>query len=353
MTRVILLSLLISISVWADDDDELVNMIEKNEPGVVNIQTTTLVRSYQAYGPLYDQYFSDFFGMRPQTRRQSALGSGFVYDAAQGIVVTNNHVVKGADKIVVVFNDGRQFKAKLVGTDPIVDLGVLRLEGKLEKLKALDMGDSDKVKKGMSVIAMGNPFGLSGSITRGIISSLHRSIGQGPYDDFLQTDASINFGNSGGPLFNKKGEVIGINTAIRADGQGIGFAIPINMAKKLVPEIVKNGRVIRSWIGIVGENNMPAFQYRFGITAEKGVVVYTTIERHNGMRAGLKAGDVITHVDKERVKDIYDLQREVQSRKPGEKVTLGVIRGSKNLKITTEVEELPPQDQLPEGYNFM
>jgi serine protease Do len=278
-------------------------------------------------------------------------GSGFVIDD-KGHVLTNNHVVADADEVVVLIGtqkEPKQIKAKVVGTDKITDLALLKMVNPPSKLKPLTFGDSDKIRVGQTAIAMGNPFGLSGTVTRGIISSLHRSIGQGPYDDFLQTDASINFGNSGGPLFDIKGEVIGINTAINANGHGIGFAIPINMAKKLIPQLEK-GRVIRAWLGIVGENNRPAFQMQFGISNAPGVVIYSVIARRPAMRAGLRSGDVVTAVDGVKVKDIYDLQREVQQKRPAETVDLSVSRatraGTHDLHMKVKLEELPPSENF-------
>jgi serine protease Do len=357
-------SLLVSVAMAAMDpvamDSILPDMIERNQPGVVNIQSTQFVRSYGYYGDTYDQFFSEFFGVRPQAQRQTSLGSGFIIDE-EGYILTNHHVISNADEVVILQGtdkNPKQVKAKVIGTDPIIDLALLKLVNPPAKLKPLTLGDSDKIRVGQTAIAMGNPFGLSGTVTRGIVSSLHRSIGQGPYDDFLQTDASINFGNSGGPLFNIKGEVIGINTAIQANGRGIGFAIPINLVKRLVPQLKKDGRVIRSWLGMVGENNKPVYQIQFGISGEPGVVVYSLVARSPALRAGLKSGDVVTAVNGTRVDDIHDLQREVQPKKPGETVTLSVQRVSsrgavKELKIKIKLEELPPSENLPEGYNFM
>jgi len=340
-------------------DTILPNMVERNQGGVVNIQSTTYVKSFGYYGSGYDDFFSQFFGIRPQVEHQTSLGSGFIIDQ-DGYILTNNHVVAGADKVVILWGDPKepkQIKAKIIGTDDIVDLALLKLVHSPGKLKPLVLGDSDIIRVGQTAVAMGNPFGLSGTVTKGIISSLHRSIGQGPYDDFMQTDASINFGNSGGPLFNIKGEVIGINTTIRADGHGIGFAIPINLVKKLIPQLEKYGRVVRSWLGIVGENNRPAFQEQFGISGKPGVVVYSVVARHPAARSGLEAGDVIVSVDGARVKDIYDLEREVQAMAPGNTADILVSRvsrgGARETHVKITVEELPPSNRLPEGYNFM
>ena len=340
-------------------DEVLPKMVEHNQDGVVNIQSTSFVKANGYYGNSYDDFINQFFGIRPQVRRQTSLGSGFIIDD-DGHILTNNHVVADADEVVILYGsdkDPKQVKAKVVGTDSVVDLALLKLVNPPFKPKPLKLGDSEKIRVGQTAIAMGNPFGLSGTVTRGIISSLHRSIGQGPYDDFLQTDASINFGNSGGPLFDLNGEVIGINTAINASGHGIGFAIPINVAKRLVPQLEKYGRVVRAWLGIVGENNMPVYQAQFGISGARGVVVYSVVAHHGGMRAGLVSGDVITAVDGISIKDIYDLEREVQPKKPGDSVDLSISRvlkrKSSEMHLKVKLEELPPSDKLPEGYNFM
>lgn len=358
-----LFQMLVSLFMWLDTsraqnldaiDSILPDMVERNQESVVNIQSTAFVQTYGYYGNTYDDFFGDFFGLRPQTRRQTSLGSGFVINSS-GQILTNHHVIANADEVVVLFGTSKnqkQIKAKIVGTDRIVDLALLKMSSPT-KLKALTLGDSDRLRVGQTAIAMGNPFGLSGTVTRGIISSLHRSIGAGPYDDFLQTDASINMGNSGGPLFNIKGEVVGINTAIRADGKGIGFAIPINLAKKLLPQLERLGRVVRSWLGIVGENNRPIFQAQFGISPDPGVVVYSLVARHPAAKAGLKAGDVIVAIEKIPVKDIDDLQREVQAKKPGESIEVTLSRDGHTLRKIVRVEELPPSEKLPDGYNFM
>lgn len=359
MIRVITILLLVTTFGLANDEDDLAAMIERNQQGVVNIQSSSFVTSYSYYGNGYDDFFSDFFGMRPQRRKQTSLGSGFLIDS-EGRVVTNNHVIANADEVVVLFGNAKnptQIKAKILGSDSVVDLALLQMVKSPAGLKPLPLGDSDKMKVGNTVIAMGNPFGLSGTVTRGIISSLHRTIGAGPYDDFLQTDASINVGNSGGPLFNLKGEVIGINTAINAKGQGIGFAIPINLAKELIPQLQKQGRVIRGWLGIVGENNMPVFQMQYGIPSDPGVVVTSTIARFGAKNADLRAGDVVTQINGKKVEDIYDLQRLVQMEKPGATVDVTVRRTFRGKATTLQkkvkVSELPASEKLPDGYNFM
>ena len=235
------------------------DIAQKVSPAVVNISTTTTVRIpggpfRHFFGPdnqePFGDFFKRFFGDVPEREmKRQSLGSGFIIDK-DGYIITNNHVVAGADEIKVKLVDGREFKAKVIGRDTKTDLALIKISSFFENLPVLKLGDSDKIRVGDWVIAVGNPFGLEHTVTQGIISATGRVIGSGPYDNFLQTDAPINPGNSGGPLVNLKGEVIGINTAIIASGQGIGFAIPSDMAKNVISQIREKGKVIRGWIGI-------------------------------------------------------------------------------------------------------
>src|SRR5436190_4157480 len=263
-------------------------------PAVVNIQTESTIRRREV-DPFFDPF--GMFGGRDRTYTSQALGSGFVW-SSDGIIVTNNHVVEGASRITVNFQDGTQLPAKLIGVDPDSDVAVLRVEAK--GLAAAPVGASADLMIGESVIAVGNPFGLSGSVTTGVVSALGRSVPSKEegrtFTDFIQTDASINPGNSGGPLLNIEGRVIGINTAIIAQAQGIGFAIPVDRAKKVVQDLLRYGQVHSAWIGAVTATLTPEEAKRIGLKPIKGALVARVFGGSPAQAAGLKAGDVITTV---------------------------------------------------------
>jgi serine protease Do len=320
----------------------------------VNVSSTKFVKLLY-YGGMND-IFGQMFGMpREQTDRQSSLGSGFLIDSS-GYILTNNHVVERADEIVVIFLDKRKIPARIVGRDRSMDLALLQLKGGAtnKDLKPLPLGDSEAARIGEPVFAIGNPFGLQHTVTSGIISAKDRTIGLGAFDRFLQTDASINFGNSGGPLFNFKGEVIGINTAINAQGQGLSFAIPITDAKSHVEEFKKYGRIVRPWLGAMGENISPALQSYYGIPSDKGVLLTQLVMNGPARRAGLKAGDVIVSINGTPVADIYDVQRELAKLKPNDSVTLQMRRSAeewsrlvtKSLKLSATPDAA---ERLPQG----
>ncbi len=253
------------------------DLAEKVRPGVVNIQVVKKVKNagvrFQG-NPFGDQNpFGDFFGPfsegnPPRGPKQRGVGSGFVM-SRDGYILTNNHVVEDADQIKVKFANGKEYEGKVVGRDPKTDLAVVKIEGASD-LQPLTLGNSDDLKVGNWVVAVGSPFGLEQTVTAGIVSAKGRAIGAGPYDNFIQTDASINPGNSGGPLINMKGEVVGINTAIIADGQGIGFAIPINMAKEIVPQLEAKGHVTRGWLGVGIQEMTPELAKSLGLKEKEG-----------------------------------------------------------------------------------
>src|SRR6266851_4923163 len=226
----------------------------------------------------------------------SGAGSGFIIHP-NGTLLTNNHVVEGADAIRVHLEDGRAFDAEVLGRDPLTDIAVVKLKGKLEKLPVATLGDSDAIKVGDWVVAIGNPFGLASSVSAGIISARARQIGAGPFDDFLQTDAAINPGNSGGPLFNMKGEVIGINTAIVGGGSGIGFAVPSNMAKLLLPQLEKGQKIRRGWLGVTVQDLTPELAKSLNVPVSRGAVVSDVNPDTPAAKAGLKPEDVVVAVD--------------------------------------------------------
>lgn len=330
--------------------DLLPDMVERISPGVVNISSTTVV-NYRVYGM---DDFLRLWGI-PQERKQTSLGSGFLIDK-DGFVITNYHVVAEASEVIVTLADKRQFKAKIVGKDQKMDLALIQLREKNGSvpphLKPVSMGESDSVRIAETVVAVGNPFGLQNTVTRGIISAKNRTIGLGPFDNFLQTDASINPGNSGGPLFNVKGEVIGINSAIRSQtGQnsGLGFAIPINEAKKLIPDLKKYGRIPRPWLGILGESMTPQLQLYYELASSKGVLIHNIVESGPADVAGLQQGDILVSIDGNTTLDPYDVERLLAKKKPNESVLIKVYRGKKQKEVRVKLEELPRLDNLPQG----
>ena len=325
---------------------ELPDLVEKILPGVVNISSTT-VTNYTVYG------MDDFFRMWgiPQERKQTSLGSGFIIDT-QGFIFTNNHVVEHAKEVQVTLWDKRQIKARIIGTDDKMDLALLQIRDPGHEIRFVPLGDSDKVRIAESAFAVGNPFGLQHTVTLGIISAKNRTIGQGPFDNYLQTDASINPGNSGGPLFNMKGEVIGINTMIFSKtGQsgGVGFAIPVNEAKILIPLLQKYGRVPRPWLGIQAERMTSQLQLYYGFVSSKGVLVFNVVDSAPADQSGLKQGDIILQLNGSPVNEPNDIERILAKLEPNGILNAKVSRGKRNLEIKIKLEELPRLDQLPQG----
>src|SRR5437899_1073670 len=312
---------------------------EAVSPAVVNINTVT--RGTAGRTPIEeffgDEFFRRFFGDAPERQQQQrSLGSGVIVDSS-GICLTNAHVVERATEIEVVTAEGKKHKAKVVGLDRRTALAVLRLQGGGPYPSAV-LGDSDKVRVGDWVLAIGSPFGLQQTVTAGIISAKGRSIGQGPFDDFLQTDAAINPGNSGGPLVNMSGEVVGINSAIlsRSGGNvGIGFSIPVNLAKRIYTELHAKGKVTRGWLGVSIQPLTPELARGFGLKEPKGVLISDVVQDSPADRAGIAAGDIVTEFDKKKVETPQDLQKGVALTPPGKGVPLKVWRdkGEKTLEI--------------------
>ena len=336
-----------SVSVAASD---LPDQVEKVLPGVMNISSTT-VRNFQVNGM---EDFMRNWGM-PLEQKSTSLGTGFLIDR-DGYIITNNHVVDQATEVIVTLMDHRQFRAKIVGKDQKLDLALLQIRDKEQKVPAdlspVIMGDSEKVRIAESVFAVGNPFGLQHTVTAGIISAKNRTIGIGPFDNFLQTDASINPGNSGGPLFNFKGEVIGINAVIFSkSGQsgGLGFAIPINEAKAILGDLKKYGRVPRPWLGVLGQRITPQIQAYYGLALGKGVIISNLVQDAPAFTAGIKVGDIISKVDTAQIEEPNDLERLLNKHKPTENVTIQIQRGKKSLEMKFKLEELPKLDRLPPG----
>lgn len=327
-------------------------LVKRVGPEVVNISTTKvikrgpMVRPFGNEGPwrdfFGDDFFERFFGQMPRERKQRSLGSGVIIDPQKGYILTNNHVIAGADEITVRLDDGKEYKAEVVGRDPKTDLALIRTKEALDVEAGAPLGDSDKVEIGEWVMAIGNPFGLERTVTVGILSAKGRVIGAGPYDDFLQTDAAINPGNSGGPLFNMKGEVIGINTAIVASGQGIGFAIPINMAKELLPQLEK-GKVTRGWLGVSIQEVTEDIAKSFKLKDAKGALVAEVMEDTPAERGGIERGDIITSFGGKEVETPNELQRIVASTTPDKKVKVKVIRDGKSRTLTVKLGTMPEE----------
>ena len=307
------------------------------KPAVVNV---SMKRTAQTMPEATDPFFQQFFGRVPQPRTQRGLGSGFVVNA-DGYVVTNNHVVDGATEIRVKLADGRELAGRVVGRDPRTDLALLKVEA--HGLPTIPLGDSSALKVGEPVMAIGNPFGLEQTVTTGIVSATGRVIGEGPYDDFIQTDASINPGNSGGPLINARGQVIGINTAIvsRSGGSvGIGFAIPVNLAKPVVTQLASAGHVTRGWLGVGIQSLTADLAKSFRLTRTDGALVTSVSEGSPAAKAGLKEGDVIVEYDGRPVARAGDLPRAVAETAVGRAVPLKVVRDGKPVTLTATVGRL-------------
>jgi len=312
------------------------DLAEKLMPSVVNISSTQTIKTtsnpFKNFqfppGSPFEEMFKEF--NKQTERKATALGSGFIIDQ-KGIVVTNNHVIQGAEDIIVSVN-GSEYKAKVIGTDPYMDLAVLQIESD-EKFKTVSFGDSDKARIGDWVIAIGNPFGFGGSVTSGIISSRNRDIGLTRYDDFIQTDASINQGNSGGPLFNLDGEVIGINTAIIAPGQtgsiGIGFAIPSNPASNVISQLIEFGETKRGWLGVRIQEVTKEIAEVEKLEKAGGALVASVSEYSPADKAGIKAGDIILEFDGKKVDTMRRLPKLVAQTKVGKKVILKIWRNQK------------------------
>jgi len=269
-------------------------------------------------------------------------GSGFIV-SKDGHVLTNNHVVDGADKITVTFSDGKVHEAKVLGKDPTFDLAVLKIDGNGKDFPVLELGDSDKSEVGEWVVAIGNPFGLEHTVTVGVISAKNRSIHAGNvnFDGFLQTDAAINPGNSGGPLIDLSGRVVGINTAIVPYAQGIGFAVPVNMAKQVMDDLIRYGSVKRGWLGVYIQPLTRDFAEAYGIEEENGAVISDVLADSPAEKAGLQRGDVILTVNGEKIKDHQEFVSRIRQRLSGEKVTLGIIRQKKKSDVPVTLGEMP------------
>ena len=347
----------------ADRPDSFADQVDRLSPAVVNISTTTIVNEGPAMdmpqfppGSPFEDFFKNF-GDNDRKRRASSLGSGFIIDDA-GIVVTNFHVIENAEEITVTLSDETSFTAKVLGQDQKTDIAVLKIDPGDTTLTAVPFGDSDSLRVGDWVLAIGNPFGLGGTVTAGIVSARGRDIGNGPYDDFIQTDASINRGNSGGPLFNTDGEVIGINTAIFSQSGGsvgIGFAISSNLAKRVTKQLVEFGTTRRGWLGVFIQEVTSDIAETLGLEESGGALVSSVNENSPADIAGLEPGDVILSFDGKKIERMRDLPRIVAETDIGTTVVVEIFRGGRLSTVDVTLGELEKAElvglvgEQPEG----
>ena len=324
-------------------------LADKLSPTVVNVKVTKIEKATfdrpqfpeGPHGDFFERFFKEMPPM-PENHRTQGAGSGVII-SKDGYILTNNHVVEGAKEVSVTLANKKEYKAQVVGRDPQTDLAVLKIEAN-KPLPAAAMGDSERLRVGDWVVAIGNPFGLSQTVTSGIVSAKGRVIGAGPYDDFIQTDASINPGNSGGPLFNMSGEVVGINTAIIPYGQGIGFAIPVNTAKPLIPQLVSKGEVTRGYLGVSIQTVTPDLAKALKVQDSEGALVADVIPGSPAEKGGIERGDIIIAYDGKAVKDSHDLPTMVAATPVDEEVTVTVLRHGKEHKLPMKVGKLPSEE---------
>ena len=316
-------------------------------PAVVNIQTTKIITEKQhplMNDPMFRQFFGDSMG-EPRKRMESSLGSGVIV-SPQGYILTNHHVIKAADEIMIALKDGRTAKATVIGTDPDTDLAVLHI--KLKNLPAITLSKSNKIEVGDVVLAIGNPFGVGQTVTSGIVSATGRNmLGISTFENFIQTDAAINPGNSGGALINAYGELIGINTAIfskSGGSQGIGFAIPLSLAKNVLTQIIEFGHVKRGWLGVAIQNMNAELANSFGMKQVFGVIINGVAEKGPADKAGLKPGDVITHINDTKVENTHHLLNLVSQVLPGNKIAVDGVNQDGKFSVKATVIQRPKQE---------
>jgi len=323
--------------------------VKQAAPAVVNIYTSKIVQQ-RSHPLLNDPAFRQFFGYNGtprQERMQSSLGSGVII-SADGYILTNNHVIAGADEIKVALKDGRETIARVVGTDPETDLAVLRIQ--LKELPVITIAPSDALEVGDVVLAIGNPFGVGQTVTMGIVSATGRDqLGINTFEDFIQTDAAINPGNSGGALVNPRGELVGINTAIfskSGGSQGIGFAIPSDLARQIMVDIVREGSVVRGWLGVEVQDLTPQLARSFGYNSDRGIVIAGLLRNGPAHRAGMQPGDIVIAVEGQAVISSQGTMNQIAQKRPGEHIRLTVFRQGKRYQLTAEVGRRPvPQRQ--------
>jgi serine protease Do len=355
--KLLILSFIFSFTsqIFAKDIPEsFADLAERLMPSVVNISTTTTVitnsNPFKGFefppGSPFEDMFKEFG--TPQKRKSSALGSGFIIDV-KGIVITNNHVIQGAEDIVVRVGGDKEYKAKIIGADPLSDIAVLQIESK-EKFIPVKFGDSDKARIGDWVIAIGNPFGLGGTVTSGIISARNRSIGLSRYEDYIQTDASINQGNSGGPLFDMDGNVIGINTAIlgQSGSIGIGFSIPSNSAERVIDQLIKFGETKRGWLGVRIQVVTQEIADVEKLDEPRGALVASVAKKSPSEKAGIKAGDIILEFNGTKIKEMNELPKIVAQTEVGKTVEVKVWRNKKEIIKNIKLGRLETSEDFKE-----
>jgi len=334
--------------------DSIADIAEKVGPAVVNIDTVRMVTTEYPFfeDPIFRHFFGEKFKEYRKTIPQKGTGSGFIINQ-EGYILTNEHVVHKANKIKVTLSDGREFDGKVIGSDTTSDMAIVKI--KADHLPMVALGDSDKLRVGEIVVAIGNPYGLQQTVTMGVVSAKDRSIPTGIeghiYKDFIQTDTAINPGNSGGPLLNTEGEVVGINTAIIPYAQGIGFAIPINIAKRNIDDLINLGKVRRSWLGVYIQEVTPEIAEQFDLPEDaKGVLVGDVVKDSPAEKSGIKRGDIIIKVNNEEVDSPGELQDKIRSIEIGEKANIEVVRNGKEISFVVKIGEMPTVEE--EGSEF-
>ena len=319
---------------------------KKASPAVVSINTSS--RKHNLPDHAKDPWFRYFFGDQDESSPNAGLGSGVIV-SPEGYVLTNNHVIESADEITVILNDGRSIRAKLVGTDPDTDLAVLKI--KLDKLPVMVMSNSDQLQVGDVVLAIGNPFGVGQTVTSGIVSALGRNqLGINTFENFIQTDAAINPGNSGGALVDVQGNLLGINTAIysRSGGSmGIGFAIPVSTARQVLEGLVKDGQVVRGWIGVEPTEITPDLAKTFNVQRDSGVIITGVLQTGPAFKAGVRPGDVLLAVEGQQVQTVAELLTRVSALKPGQPARMTVLRQSDQIEVTVTPGQRPKAKSAP------
>jgi serine protease Do len=341
-----------SIDLLSKTGQAIAEIVDEVKPAIVNISSSKTIKTQQRPDPFFDDpFFRRFFGdespfRAPKERKAFNLGSGVIVDA-KGLILTSNHVIQGADEIKVTLLDKRELKGEVIGTDPLTDIAVIKINA--DRLSTINWGDSDKLRVGEIVLAIGSPYGLTGTITMGIVSAVGRAnVGIANYEDFIQTDAAINPGNSGGALVNERGELVGINAAIFSTSggyQGIGFAVPSNMAKSVMDSLVKKGKVVRGWLGVTVQPLTPELAKQFNLKEEKGALISDLIEGGPAEKAGIFRGDVIIEYEGKKIDEAYQLRNMVANTEPGKEVELKIIRENKTEKKKVTIGELPTDMQ--------
>ncbi|OQY53700.1 MAG: hypothetical protein B6245_22525 [Desulfobacteraceae bacterium 4572_88] len=360
-TLILMLWAAIAPAFGYERENAVVRAVRKVSPAVVNISSEYEVHkranpfSEFEMNPFFDSFFRDFFDQRGERHyKKNSLGSGVIIDGKRGLILTNAHVIEQVGIITVVLRDEREFEAQIVGADPDSDLAVLRISSK-KRLPAIEMGDSDDIMIGETVIAIGNPFGFSNTVTTGVVSAINRSIRAEDrvYQDFIQTDASINPGNSGGPLLNINGQLIGINTAIYAKAQGIGFAIPINKARRIISDLIQYGEVIQPWVGIhIQEVDARLSQY-LNLPGNGGILVKAVEADSPAVRAGIQEGDIILSVGRQDIRSPQDYHMAMKGFTAGDKVSMGIWRDGKHIRLAVRTAAFPTELAAELAYELL